>query len=351
MWTRLEGLPPNPSGAHRLARGTKAVLEEARDRVAAVLGVPARRVIFTGGGTEACNMALSIRPAPSSFFLSAVEHVAVLAPARARATHLTLLDVSADGVLDVDRATQLITEGAFVSVMAANNETGVVQPVVELSRALGDRREAVVLHSDAIAAAPTQDLSELCANVDLVSLAGHKLGGPPGIGVLVVAEEVTLDPLHLGGSQERELRPGTQDVAAAVGMAVALELAQLDRLEGRVMEMGERRDRLAASLRALPGVTVTGEGAERMESHLHLLVAGARSEEMLLSLDQQGICAAAGAACASGAPQASRVLLAMGISPERARGSLRLTLSTSTTDEEIQRSSHVLSEVISQLRG
>jgi len=348
------GLPPNPSGAHRLARQIRGVLEDARDRVAAIVGVTPREVVFTAGGTESCNVALASTPSATGIFVSAIEHAAVREPARTRAATigmpLGVLRVTPDGTLDVDRALEQVTAGSLVSVMAANNETGAVQPVFELLSALGDRRTQIVVHSDAIAGAATEDLSALVAACDLVSVAAHKLGGPPGGGLLVARRSTTLSPILFGGGQEQGARPGTQDVAAAVGLAAALEAAAADRLDGSIDAMEARRDRLESGLMALSGVTVTAQGAPRLAGHCHVTIEGVRSEEILVLLDRAGICAAAGAACASGAPQASHVLVAMGIDERRARGSLRLTLAPSTTDADIDAALLAAESALNHLR-
>ena len=348
MRDSLEGLPPNPSGAHRLARATKAVLEDARDRVAAQLGVASRCVIFTGGGTESCNLALRARPEATALSISAIEHAAVRSAAQARMP-VSFLGVTSHGTLDVEAAAENIAPNSLVSVMAANNETGARQPLAELVAALDARRGDVTLHVDAIAAAPCDDLAPLCAQADLVSLAAHKLGGSPGTGVLIVGEGVSLTPSSFGGGQERGFRVGTQDVAGAMSMAVALELAAQDRASGALARMGHRRDQLLSSLEGRSRVQVTARDADRLESHLHLLVEGARSEELLFLLDEEGVCAAAGAACASGAPQASTVLLAMGMTEEAARGALRLSLSTGTTDQECVAAAEALGRVLDRL--
>ncbi len=350
----LRGLPPNPSGSHSLARATRGVLEDARERIAAVLGVEAREIVFTGGGTESCNLALLGVMGPSAICISTVEHTAVrqaaLEAASLHGVPLVELPVDSNGVLLVEKALELIPDGALVSVMTANNETGVMQPITQLRKALRHAPRNIILHSDAIAAAPSSDVKEIVLACDLVSLAGHKLGGPPGTGVLVVKEGLRLKARNVGGGQELDRRAGTQDVAGALGMAVSLELAQRDRESGAVDALKQRRDQLEQSLAgAHPTLSVTAQRVPRLAGHLHLTVRDCRSEELLMLLDQEGICASAGAACASGAPQASHVLLAMGVDADVARGALRLTLSTSTTDEEVAVAERALTQVLSKL--
>ena len=345
---------PNPSGAHRAARATAAILESAREAVAGQLGVTPREIVFTSGGTEACGIAFGASPLPSPVALSTVEHAAVSAPAarRAGAEPLRWLEVDDQGVLDVEAALDRIERGSLVALMAANNETGSIQPVVELRDGLNDRGTEVTLFCDAIAAAPTEDLRPIVAASDLVAIAGHKLGGPPGAGVLVVRPSASVDPLLVGGPQEGERRAGTQNVAAAVGMAVALELAAKDRAEGRLASLRDRRDLMEATIRhGVEAAFVTSSAAPRLSGHLHLTIEGLKSEELLFALDRRGVAASAGAACASGAPQASHVLLAMGMDPRRARGALRLTLSTVTSDAEaLEAAGHVIDAAASLLR-
>ena len=345
---------PNPSGAHRPARAAAAALDVARHAIAGSLGVEARSVVLTGGGTESCALALLGPRRPSAVCVSAVEHVAVRRSAEAaalrRSVPLIELPVDRDGMLDLDASLALVPDGALVSVMAANNETGVVQPVVELARRLRTDR-SVVLHCDAIAAAPTRSLAELSDVVDLLSVAAHKVGGPPGVGVLVVAGDLDLEPLVPGGSQERGLRAGTQDVAGAAGLAAALAAVDEERGDGRVEALARRRDALGDLLEQVEGVAITAGGVDRLAGHLHLTLPGVRSEEVLMLLDRAGVAASAGAACASGAPQASRVLVAMGMDDRRARSAVRLTLGVDTSQEAWDRLGDVMVEVLGSLAG
>jgi len=336
------GLVPNPSGAHRYARATRAVLEEARERIAAVLGVNSREIVLTSGGTESCNLALLGSPKPTMVAISAVEHAAVRAGAeRAARVHgvpFVVLPVTTDGLVDVDQAIAMITTGALVSVMAANNETGVLQPLDALVAAAEASGRTMTLHVDAIASAPTKDTAAISSGAAMISVAAQKLGGPVGTGVLVVRSGLSLDPMITGGGQEGGRRAGTEDVAGAVGLACALEEARAEQIAGAPLVMRGRRDRLESLLLdAVAGSSVTAQRSERLDGHAHLTFEGIRSEELLVLLDREGIAASAGAACASGAPQASHVLLAMGVDPQRARGALRMTLATTTTDDDVAR--------------
>lgn len=346
-----QGLVPNPNGANPESRRSRAVLEGAREQIALLLGCQPREVIFTSGGTESANMALLAGTGISRVVTSAIEHTAVWSAAQVRDAEHLELGVDRRGVLDLEAALDTIERGDLVSVMAANSETGAIQPVSELAARLGTARSSVILHSDAVAASACQDLRPIVAACDLVTLAGHKLGAPVGIGVLIAKEGIELTSLSFGGAQEAGIRSGTQNVLGAMAMAVALAASMEDQASGRTHAMSANRDHLAAALLSHPGVELTAAQAPRTESHCHVTVGGARSEELLLLLDEAGICAAAGSACSSGAPQASRVLLAMGIDEERARGALRFTLATSTTPQEIERASVAVHEVIGRLVG
>ena len=342
---------PNPSGAHRYARAAAGHLESAREAVADLLGVSPREIVFTSGGTEACALAMTAGAPDAPIAHSTIEHVAVAEPARRRGGRDTIeLPVEPSGVVDLDAALDLIPDGAVVAVMAANNETGAIQPIEELRGRLHEAGRSVTLVCDAIAAAPTEALDVLVSIADVLTIAGHKLGGPAGAGIVVVRGGARLTPLLVGGGQEAERRAGTQNVAAAVGLAVALDLATSERMGGEVARLRARRDALARSITdRLATASLTSAQAPRLAGHLHLTVAGARSEELLFALDQRDLAASAGAACASGAPQASHVLLAMGMDHDQARGALRLTLSTGTTDDEAARAADHVVEVVDAL--
>ena len=352
MGAALDGGAPNPSGAHRQSRAAAAVLETARATIAERLGAEEGTVVLTRGGTESCALALLGPRHPTAICVSAIEHVAVRRAAEVgaarRGVPLIELPVDRDGRVDLDRVIELVPDGALVSVMAANNETGVVQPVVELTRRLRVDR-SVMFHCDAIAAVPTSSVGDLVQCADLVSVAGHKVGGPPGVGVLLVPSALDLEPVIPGGSQERGLRAGTPDVAGAVGLAAALTAVAEERRDGRIEGLASRRDALCETLSAIEGVEITGRTVERLAGHVHLTASGVRSEEVLLLLDRAGIAASAGAACASGAPQASHVLVAMGMDEHRARSALRLTMGVETSESQWARLAEVVPEVLTSL--
>ncbi len=357
----------NPSGAHRAARDARAALEEAREQVATVLGAHPSEVVFTSGGTEADNLAvlgpLAAAAADddrttAAVVCSAVEHAAVLAPARAAArrslggaVRLELAPVDGSGAIEVVGLEELLTaDTAVVSVMLANNEVGTVQPVGTVVEAVRRLSPHAVVHTDAVQAAAWLDVAELAAGCDLVSVSAHKLGGPKGAGALVVRGGTRVGPIIHGGGQEQDRRSGTHDVAGAVGLATALGAAASERkTEGpRVRAL---RDRLADGLlAAVPGAR---EGAARcgvLPGHCHLCIDGVEREELLVLLDDEGVCASAGSACASGALEPSHVLAAMGVGPSEARGALRLTLGRTTTDADVDRALSVVPRAVARLR-
>jgi len=330
----------NPSGAHRVARAARQAIDEARDVVAEVVGCRPGDVVFTSGGTEADNLAVlgahEARPGP--VLCSAVEHEAVLRPVHAVGGRTAPVD--RHGVVDLDALAALVRDAppTLVSVMVANNETGALQPVDEVAEVVRRWAPEATVHADAVQATAWVPLPERLAGVDLVSISSHKVGGPQGVGALVVRPGTPLRPRALGGGQERELRSGTHDVAGIVGFAAALQevLRERDATAARVRAL---RDRLADGLLArIPGAVETGPPREeRLPGTLHLCVPGVESEALLFLLDEDGVCASAASACASGAQQASHVLAAMGVPAELARGALRLSLGWSSSAADVDR--------------
>jgi cysteine desulfurase len=343
----------NPSGAHGVARAARRAVDEARDVVAEVVGCRPGDVVFTSGGTEADNLAVTgvhaARPGP--LLCSAVEHEAVLQPVL-RAGGRTV-PVGGDGLVDLDAlAGGVAADTTLVSVMVANNEVGAVQPVAEAAEVVRRRAPHAALHADAVQAAAWLPLPERLHAFDLVSLSSHKVGGPQGVGALVVRRGTPLRALALGGGQERELRSGTQNVAGIVGFAAALRavLASRDETAARV---GALRDRLADGLAAaVPGLVETAPGRDRrLPGTLHVCVPDIESEALLFLLDEAGVAASAASACASGAQQASHVLAAMGVTDDLARGALRLTLGWPTTEADVARALQVVPAAVARLRG
>ena len=329
----LAGMPGNPSSTHQFGRVVRAQLDRAREQVASLVGVHASQVIFTSGGTEANNLALhavTAGYAPTSIAISAVEHPSVLEPARAlQASGWQLNEIDVDGqcrVLPEHLKEILKSDTRLVSVMAANNETGVIQPVAQLADLA--RTAGAVFHTDAIQAAGKLQLDFAASGAQLMSLSAHKLYGPKGVGALVVDKSLELVPLQLGGGQEYGLRAGTENIAAIVGFGVAAELA-VDGLQSRAAQMAALRDRAQAGLQRYPQVTVFAATAERLPNTLQLAVAGLDGETLLMQLDKAGI------AVSSGKTEPSHVLMAMGVEAGLARGAIRISLGRETTDADI----------------
>jgi cysteine desulfurase len=344
----------NPSSAHAWGRASRAALDEARARFAAVIGASPAEIVFTRGGTEADNLAVlgRARAMPGApVACSAVEHKAVLATAHAaeaesHALHVIPVDADATVCLDaLDEA--LAARPAIVSVMWANNEVGAVQPVAEIAARC--RAAGAVFHSDAV-----QALGKLRVRVDempadLLSFTAHKLGGPRGAGALYVRRGTELAPLLHGGGHERGLRAGTEDIASAMGLAVAAELAEGER-EREMARLRGLRDHLQAGLcERISGLVVNAAGAERLPTLLSVSVPGADGELLLAALDLEGIGVSAGSACSSGALGRSHVLTAMGLR-EDSGPAVRFSLGRTTTAEEIERALEVFPEVVMRVR-
>lgn len=333
----LDGDFGNPSGLHEVARRARNALEESRERVAVVLGTRPGDVVFTGGGTEAANLAvagpvLAGGRRGGGVVTSAVEHEAVLATAR----HLEgwgcpvrVVSVDADGVVDPERvADAVMPDTVLVSIMAANNETGVVQPVPAIAAAIADR--GVLIHSDAVQGAVSRPCGLDDLGVDLVTLSAHKLGGPQGVGVLAMRPGIALEPVVHGAGQELGRRSGTPNLAGIVGAAAAIEAAAADR-KRLVEDVAEERDRFEQHLAAAaPDVVFTASHADRLVQHSHLRFPGIDAETLLIRLDALGVAASAGSACHSGAMTISHVLGAMGMGPDAARQCVRFTFGWDT---------------------
>jgi cysteine desulfurase len=341
----------NSSGAHADAREARQGVDEARDVVATALGCRPGDVVFTGSGTEADNHAVlgAVRRHGGVAVCSAVEHHAVLHPVE----HVEgrVIGVDAIGRIDLDRLADALDESVtVVSIMLANNEVGTIQPFAEIAALVRARAPRAVLHTDAVQAAPWLDVATLAANADCVSVSAHKFGGPKGVGALVVRERVTLEPLILGGGQERDRRSGTHNVAGIAGMAVALAATVGERV-ATVERVGALRDRLIDGVRAeVPGVHETVPRSVKVAGSAHVCIEGVESEALLFLLDRAGVAASAASACASGAMEPSHVLLAMGVPKEQAAGALRMSLGYASTAADVDRALEVIPAAVRQLR-
>ena len=333
----LSGRFGNPSSLHAAGRAAREAVERARGTVAACLGAAREEVIFTSGGTEADNLALSI---PGKLAVSAVEHPAVLEPAKARGA--LILPVDAEGRVDPDSVPSGL---ALLSVMLVNNEVGTVQPVAKLAR------KGMLLHTDAVQAVGKIPVDVRALDVDLLSLSAHKVNGPQGVGALYVRRGVTPIPRTLGGGQENGLRSGTENVAGIAGFAAALEAACRG-LQKDMARVGALRDRLQAGiLKELSGVQVNAGKSARAPHILSVCVEGVDGEAVLMRLDEEGICASSGSACATDSNEPSHVLAAMGLPKPLMKGALRFSLGRGTTEAEIDQTIQVLTKVIDDLRA
>ena len=342
----------NPSGSHSVSRAARAAVDEARETVAEALGCAPGEVVFTGGGTEADNLAIAgvVARRPGTVVCSAVEHHAVLHATKALGGRVVA--VGPDGVVDLDAlAAALDDTVSVVSVMLANNEVGVIQPLSRVAKLVARRAPGAVLHTDAVQAFPWLDVATLARPAALVAVSAHKFGGPKGVGALVVRAGTQLDPILHGGGQERDRRSGTHNVAGIAGMAAAMRaaVAGRDATNSRVAAL---RDRLADGLlSAVPGAVETGERSNRVAGSCHLRFPGIESEALLVLLDDAGLCASAGSACASGAIEPSHVLAAMGVPRDEALASLRLSLGVTTTDDEVDLALKTIPEAVARLRA
>lgn len=345
----------NPSSVHRWGREARAAIEEARDRFASVIGAKASEIVFTRGGTEADNLGLlgrTRRARNRPVVVSPIEHKAILATARAaeeEGNPLHLLRCDANGRVDPASLREVLPEApTVVAVMWVNNEVGAIQPVTELAALCVEA--GVPFMTDAV-----QALGKVRVRVDevpvsLASFSAHKIGGPKGVGALFVRKGTKIAPLIHGGGHERGMRAGTEDVAGAVALATAAELAvrDLEEFSARARAM---RDRLEAGLLSrVPDLIVNGAGGERAPHISNVSVPGASSETLLLALDMEGVAASSGSACSSGAVTPSHVLTALGIPPEVAGPSVRFSLGRQTTEDEIDRVLEIFPPLMERLR-
>jgi cysteine desulfurase len=352
----------NPSSQHSSGRRARRVVEESREAVAAALGVRAGEVVFTSGGTEADNLAVlglyrarrAEDPRRVRIIASAVEHHAVLDPVehlgKSEGAEVCWLPVDPLGRVDVEALRRDLEEGsdrvALVAVMWANNEVGTIQPIAEIAALCA--AHGVPFHTDAVQAVGTLPVD--AAEVDSLALSGHKLGGPVGVGALVLRRGLSPVPLAFGGGQEREIRSGTVDVANAAALAAALT-ASLSDLDLRAARLAALRDSLVEQVvAAVDGVTRNGDPSGSLPGIAHLTFEGCEGDSLLLLLDAAGVECSRGSACSAGVPQPSHVLLAMGIDPVAARGSLRFSLGWTSTEDDVARLLEALPAAVARAR-
>jgi len=351
----------NPSGSHRFARRARRAIDEARDEVAAVVGARPNEVVFTGCGTESDNMAIAgaLQRHGGVAVCSAAEHHAVLHPVEASGGSSVPVDRFAR--IDLDALAATLDEHraagrsvSIVSAMTVNNEVGTVTDIAAVADVVRRHAPEALIHTDAVQAPSWLDLRTITPHVDLLALSAHKFGGPKGVGVLVERGGPQVDPLIIGGGQERERRSGTHNVGGIVAAAVALVLTDAERVE-ETARLSSLRNRLVDRLLdELDGVVETipraSDDVVKVAGSAHVCIGGVESEALLYLLDEAGVCASAASACASGAMEPSHVLAAMGIERDVALGALRLSLGHATTDGDIDRGVDAITAAVSRLR-
>ncbi len=338
----------NPSAVYTEARRVRRAIDDARDSVAALCGCAPGELVFTSGGTEANNLAIrgAADACPGRIVVSAVEHDAVRRAGEALGA--VVVGVDHDGAIDLGALADAVGDGTtVVSVIAVQSETGVISPLADVAAIVRSRAPAALLHTDAVQAARYFSLDEIARSFDLVSVSAHKLGGPKGVGALVVRDQAIgrLAPQLRGGGQERDLRAGTENVAGIVGFGAAARQSRPDRRPTAAL-----RDHFEAGVLSKVGrATITAHGAPRSPAVSHIRFRGVAAEEMLVLLDERGVAASSGSACASGALDPSHVLLAMGWSAPEAREAVRFTLGPSTTPEEVEYAISAVADAVDRL--
>jgi cysteine desulfurase len=349
----------NPSGVHGVSRLAKNALEESREKIAALIGARPLEIVFTSGGTESDNLAIKGSVLASTprqgMVTSAIEHEAVLETAdflKRLGMPVSIVGVDSEARVDPDEVAGAVTEDtAVVSVMMVNNETGTVQDVAAISEAVKLINAETLFHTDAVQAFGGEDIEVDSLGIDLLTISAHKFGGPKGAGILYVREGVALEPVIHGGGQELGRRSGTHDVASAVGIATAVELALADRARFD-REVRGIRDHFCQTLRSsVADLVVNTPPAGRSSHHLNVRFPGIRNETLLMLLDQHGVAASAGSACQSGAATVSHVLEAMGLTPDHARESVRFTFGWTSTMEEADEAAAIVGDIVARLRG
>ena len=358
MLPYLDSIYGNPSALHSMGQRAKEALEEARDTVARCLGANASEIYFTSGGSEADNQAIlsaayiGARKGKKHIVTTAFEHHAVLhtlAKLEKLGYSVTYLSVGGKGSISAEQVADAITEETcLVTTMFANNEIGSVLPIAEIGAVC--REKKVLFHTDAVQAVGHIPVNVDQMNIDMLSLSGHKFHGPKGVGVLYARKGVALSSLIEGGAQERSRRAGTENVAGIAGLAAALREAT-DHPEENADKVKALRDKLICGLSHIPHSVLNGDRQYRLPGNVHFCFEGIEGESLLLLLDEYGIEASSGSACTSGSLDPSHVLLAIGHPHEIAHGSLRLTLSEYTTEEEIDYALDVIPQVVARLRA
>ena len=348
----------NPSTIYSYGQEAKGAVEAARAKIARLLNAREEEIVFTSGGTEADNFALTGvayagEGKKDHIITSAIEHHAILETTKfleKRGVKVSYLPVDKYGMLDPDDVRKALTaRTVLISVMHANNEVGTIEPIEAIGRIAGEA--GVYFHTDAVQTAGHIGVDVEKLGVNLLSISGHKLYGPKGVGVLYIRKGTRIAPLLHGGEQEKRRRAGTENVPGIVGLGVAVELAQGE-LEEEAGRLTQLRDRLAQGLKErIEDIHFNGHPVERLPNNVNICVAYVEGESMALNLDLEGICASTGSACSSASSEPSHVLSALGLPPEQAHGSLRFTLGKWTTAQDIDRVLDVLPRIVAKLRA
>lgn len=348
----------NPSTLYRLGRESKIAMEKARSQVAQVVGAREEEIFFTGSGTESDNMALKgvlYGPAAKGkkgLITTKVEHHAILHTAQAlekEGFQVTFLDVNSQGLVDLEQLEQAIgPDTALVSIMAANNEVGTIQPIAEIGALC--RRHGVLFHTDAVQAFGHMPIDVNEMNIDLLSLSAHKINGPKGAGALYIRKGLSLRPVIEGGGQERNRRSGTENVAGIVGLGAAAQLAY-ETMEEESARLKKLAQKLTEGVLRIPETILTGHPTQRLPGACSFAVGAVEGESLVLYLDMEGVCASTGSACSTGSLDPSHVLMAIGLSHETAHGSLRLTLGRFNTEKDVDVILEKLPQVVDKLRA
>lgn len=354
MMPYMSGIYGNPSSVHRFGRLTRDALEQARVQVAQFVDAEPNQVVFTSGGSEANNLAVKgclLNQPPARIAVSSIEHACMLEPAKEMsklAWELDLLLVDDQGQVAIDQLESVITrQTKFVSVMAANNETGVVQNISGLVDVAKSVNPDLLFHSDACQMAGKLPISFKQLGLDLMSMSSHKLYGPQGAGALIVSRSIDLQPQILGGGQEKGLRSGTENLAAIVGFGRAAELA-VEAQQTRKEHALKLQQQLVESLIALPDITVFSAQTERLPNTVQFSVQGIDGETLLMQLDRKGFAVSSGSACDSGRTDPSHVLMAMGVEKNMAKGAVRVSFGEQNTSEQVVQFIDALAQIRQQ---
>jgi cysteine desulfurase len=345
----------NPSSVHRFGRTARAAVDDARARVGQLVGAQPEQVIFTAGGTEANNLALkgvAGKCGSGRLLVGATEHSSVSRTARqlaSRGWEVYEIPVDGSGRVHVESLEQSCGgNSVLVSVMLANNETGAIQDIAALSGAA--RRRGAIFHTDAVQAVGKIPVNFQASGAQLMSLSAHKLNGPKGVGALIVDKSIEIEPQLAGGGQEKNRRSGTENVAGIVGFGVAAAIA-LERLEQHGARLLDLRKRLESGLRAVGGITIFSADAERLPNTVCFAAEGVEGETLVMGMDKAGMAISSGSACGSGKSEPNPVLMAMGVDPELARGSVRVSMGAGNNEQDIDSFIVALAEQLQRLRG